>query len=131
METRFRAALVEWLADDPALAALNTIEEESPLSASVPWLGLAASASVDWSTKDRSGREVRCALELQTRGDEPAGDAALIDAIEQRIAAMPSLQAGLEVINHRFLRARAERRENNRRAFLLEYRFRILQTTTE
>ena len=29
----------------PALARINSVEEESPLSASPPWLGIAASAS--------------------------------------------------------------------------------------
>lgn len=67
MENRFRAALLDWLRADPALASLNAIEEESPLSASVPWLGFAASASIDWSTKDVPGREIRLALELATR----------------------------------------------------------------
>lgn len=131
METRLRAALIAWLAADPALAALNAIEEESPLSASLPWLGIAASASTDWSTKDRLGREVRIALELATRGDEPDGDAELVSAIEARIAALPPAQPKFELVTAQFLRARAERRSKSRRAFLLEYRFRILQTPTE
>lgn len=126
MENRFRAALLDWLRADPALASLNAIEEESPLSASVPWLGFAASASIDWSTKDVPGREIRLALELATRGDEPAGDADLISAIELRIESLPQNQTGFTLVNTRFLRARTERRSNNRRAVLLEYRFRIL-----
>lgn len=131
METEFRAALMAWLAADPALAGLNAVEEESPLSVSPPWLGLAASASTDWSTKDRVGREVRVALELSTRGDEPDGDAELVRAIEQRLTAMPTVQPGFDLVNMTFLRARAERRSNNRRAFLLEYRFRLFETPTE
>lgn len=131
METEFRAALIAWLAADPALAGLNVIEEESPLSASPPWLGIAASASTDWSTKDRKGREVRAAIELSTRGDEPDGDASLVHAIEKRLAEMPTSQANFVLISSQFLRARAERRTNNRRAFLLEYRFRLFETTTE
>lgn len=131
METQFRTALIAWLADDTALADLNAVEEESPLSVSPPWLGIAASASIDWSTKDRQGREVRVALELSSRGDEPDHDASLVNAIEDRIKIMPVVQSEFELINTQFLRARAERRADNRRAFLLEYRFRLLETSTE
>ncbi|XUU61660.1 tail completion protein gp17 [Erythrobacter sp. HA6-11] len=131
METEFRAALIAWLAADPALQGLNAIEEESPLTASPPWLGIAASASIDWSTKDRMGREVRVAIELATRSDLADADAGRMRAIQDRIAAMPQVQSGFELINSHFLRARAERRSNNRRAYLLEYRFRLFETPTE
>jgi hypothetical protein len=126
MEIALRTQIIEWLRTAPALSGLNAIEEESPLKASTPWLGLAASRSSDWSTKDRQGREVRLAFELQTRSDEPATDSDFIAAIEQRLASLPPAQPDFTVINSRFLRARAERRSNNRRATLLEYRFRLL-----
>ena len=126
METLLRAAVIDWLRADPALADLNAVEEESPLKASLPWLGLAASASADWSTKDRAGREIRMAFELVTRGDQPAADAALIDAIGKRIESVPAAQTGFTLISAWFLRARSERRSNNGRAHLLEYRFRLL-----
>lgn len=131
METHFRTALIAWLKADPDLHGLNSVEEESPLSASPPWLGIAASASVDWSTKDRTGREIRVALELLSRGDSPDTDGTLVKAIEKRAESMPRENSGFELISTRFLRARAERRAKNRRAFLLEYRFRILETPTE
>lgn len=126
MEIELRTAVIDWLRSDPALAELNAIEEESPLSASAPWLGIAASASTDWSTKDRRGREVRVAFELMAHGDDPVASADFIDAVEQRLVSIPATQPGFSVINTQFLRARAERRLNNRRATLLEYRFRIL-----
>ena len=129
MEQQLRAALIEWLRADPALAALNAIEEESPLAASRPWLGISASASTDWSTKDRQGREIRIAFELQSRGDDPAGDAMLSLAIERRIASLPASQTGFDVASAIFLRARAERRPRNNRATLIEFRFRTLATS--
>ena len=127
MENFLRTALITWLRDDPALADINAIEEESPLKASVPWLGIAASASTDWGTKDRVGREVRIALELESRADEPGADAALIAAIEKRVLDLPVFDAGFELASIRFLRARSERREFNLRGALLEYRFRIFE----
>lgn len=132
MENLIRAALLDWLRSGPELSgALNAIEEESPVRASPPWLGIATSASVDWSTKDRTGREVRIALELQTRGDSSLADAALVSLIEQRIATLPNLQTGFAVASSRLLRARSERRKRNLRSTLLEYRFRILEISTE
>jgi hypothetical protein len=130
MEVPLRAALLAWLRADPALAALNAVTEEAPPSpsarASLPWLAMAASASADWSCKTAAGREVRVALELHCRGDAPASGADLVAAIEARIALLPRSQDGFAVITAQFLRARAERRGESRRAVLLEYSFRLL-----
>ena len=127
METLLRAALLTWLRGDTGLVGLvNAIEEEAPSRASPPWLAIAASASADWSTKDRKGREVRVALELQGRGDDPASAAEAVRAIEARVEALPRAQDGFAVSNATYLRARAEQRAGNRRAVLLEYRFRVL-----
>ena len=127
MEIALRAALLAWLAADPALSGqLNAIVEEAPSRTALPWLAVAASASADWSVKDRAGREVRIALELHCRGDRPDTAALLTSAIEARIAALPAAQAGFRVVNTQFLRARAEQRAGNTRAILIEYRFRLL-----
>ncbi len=131
MENHLRTTLITWLRDDPALSAINAIEEESPLKASAPWLGIAASASTDWGTKDRQGREVRIALELESRADEPDADAGLLKTIERRVLDLQPFHAGFELVSIRFLRARSERREFNLRGALLEFRFRILEPLTE
>lgn len=129
MELAFRAALLAWLAADPVLSAgLNAIVEEAPLRTSPPWLGIVASASADFSHKTGAGREVRVALELQTLGDDPGEAAALVAAIEARIAALPSEQGGFRIASLTFLRARAEQRGEARRVVLLEYRARLLAT---
>ena len=127
MEIPLRAALLAWLSADVVLAAqLNAIVEEAPSRTALPWLAVAASASADWSAKDVPGREVRIALELHCRGDQPAAAADLTAAIEARIGALPPDQPNLRVVNIIFLRARAEQRGANTRAILLEYRFRVL-----
>jgi hypothetical protein len=131
MENDLRAALITWLRGDPALAGINAIEEESPLKASPPWLGIAASASIDWGSKDRPGREVRIALELESRADEPDADAALLRAIERRVLDLPPFHSRFELVSIRFLRARSERRDFNLRGALIEYRFRLLEPLTE
>ena len=127
METPLRAALIAWLRSAPALAdAINIVAEEAPLRRPLPWLGIAASASADWSVKDRAGREIRIALELHCRGDDPAGAGDLVQAVERRIEALPATQSGFAIATIQFLRARAEQRPGNIRAVLLEYRFRAL-----
>lgn len=131
MENRLRADLVQWLRDDPALTNINAIEEESPLRASPPWLGISASASADWGTKDRPGREIRIAFELETRTDETAADADWLSAIENRILDFPAFGQNYELASIRFLRGRSEQRANNRRGALLEFRFRLFHSLTE
>ncbi len=127
MELQFRRDLLAWLAADAQLGAgLNAIAEESPPSAPPPWLGLAASASAAWGAKGAPGREIRLALELTCRNDDPGGIAALADAVERRIATLPAAQAGYRLVVTQFLRSRAERRPGNLRALLSEWRFLIL-----
>lgn len=127
MEIAFRAALLDWLKSDPVLASqLNAVVEEVPSRTALPWLAISASASSDWSVKDRPGREVRLALELHCRGDRPDTAADLVAAIEARIAALPPIQSGFRLSTGTFLRARAEQRGSNTRAILIEYRFRMM-----
>jgi hypothetical protein len=128
METELRAVLIAWLQSDAELMSrLNAVTEEAPSRTSAPWLGIAASASADWSTKDRAGREIRVALELHCRGDDPGTAAATARAIEARVEALPRAQAGFDVASTTFLRARAEQRPGNGRAVLIEYRFRVIE----
>ena len=129
MEIPFRAALMAWLRADPILAdMLNSIEDDGPVAASPPHLALVASAGTDWSTKTARGREIRLALELSGRGDDPAQTAVLAQRVEQRIATLAPQQAGYRIVVTQFLRSRVERRRRGLRAVLLEYRFTLIET---
>lgn len=129
METALRTALTGWLRADPILSTMvNAIEEEGPVAASPPHLSLVASASSDWSSKTSRGREVRLALELVGRGDDPAETGALAAQVERRIATLAPQQAGFRIVLTQFLRSRVERRRRGTRAVLLEYRFSLLET---
>lgn len=126
METALRSALIQHLRGDPLLASeLNAITEEAPLQASFPWVGIVASASTDWSMKTTQGREIRLALELHCRGDDPDSAAALVRALELRVESLPTDHAHFTLASTQFLRARAEQRPRNIRAVLMEYRFRL------
>lgn len=132
METQFRTDLLAWLASDAELTqGLNAIAEGAPVAVSPPWLGIAASASADWGAKGAPGREVRVALELVAREEEPDTIAALTDALERRVATMPAGQTGYRIVLTQFLRSRAERRAGNLRAVLTEYRFLLLANPME
>jgi len=129
MEIPFRAALVAWLASDPILAdALNAVVEEAPLRTALPWLALTTSASANWGTKTLAGREIRVALELNFRSDDPLGGAALVAAIEARVESLPVDQSssGFRIASVSMIRARAEQRGEAVRVVVLEYRARVL-----
>ncbi|MFN3470701.1 MAG: DUF3168 domain-containing protein [Novosphingobium sp.] len=129
MEIPFRSVLINWLASDPVLSgALNAVVEEAPLRTALPWLALTASASSNWGTKTQAGREIRVALELNFRSDDPLGGAALVAAIEARVEALPADQsaAGFHVASLGLLKARAEQRGEALRVVVLEYRARVL-----
>jgi len=126
MEIALRSALISWLSADPTLSGmLNAVSEEAPAKAALPWLAIATSASIDASTKDRDGREVRIALELHCRGDRPDTAAELVSAIENRIASLPAQQDGYRIVFANFIRARSQQRAANVRSILTEYRFRL------
>lgn len=127
MEARFRRDLIAWLAADATLsAALNAIAEGAPAADSPPWLAIAASAAGEWGGKGAPGREVRVALELTLRDDDPDAIADLTDALERRVATLTGERGGYRVVVTQFLRSRAERRAGNIRAVLTEYRFLLL-----
>ena len=129
MEIPFRAALIDWLASDPALgAALNAVVEEAPSRVALPWLALTASASTNWGTKTLAGREIRVALELNFRSDDPLGGAALVAAIEARVESLPYDQtaSGFRIASMAMLKARDEQRGEALRVVVLEYRARVM-----
>lgn len=127
MEVPLRAALIGWLASDPALTGqLNSVTEEVPSRTSLPWLAISASASVDWSTKTEIGYETRIAMELHCRGDTPGSAGDLVAAIQARIRAFPRAQTGFAVVTQEFMRARVAQVAESSRTILIEYRFRTL-----
>ncbi|MDT0506802.1 DUF3168 domain-containing protein [Novosphingobium sp. MMS21-SN21R] len=129
MEIPFRAVLIAWLASDPVLSeALNAVVEEAPSRTALPWLALTTSASTNWGTKTLAGREIRVALELNFRSDDPLGGAALVAGIEARVENLPADQSfsGFRIASIGMIRARAEQRGEAMRVVVLEYRARVL-----
>ena len=127
MESALRIALVEALRKDAQLVPLiNAVAEEAPSPAPPPALALVASAAADWSSKTSTGREIRIAIELTTRGSDPSPATHIAQRIEHCIATLAPQQDGFRLVTTRFLRSRTERRERAIRAILLEYAFRVI-----
>ena len=127
MENALRSAITEWLRSDPVLTPMvNAIEEEGPVATSPPAVAIVASAAADWSHKTGTGREVRLALEITDRSDDPARIATIAARVEQRIATLAPAQSGFRVVVTQFLRSRSERRARSTRAVLIEHRFLLL-----
>ncbi len=127
MENALRIAIVAWLRSDPVLSTMvNAIEEEGPVATSAPAIAIVASAAADWGHKTGAGREVRLALEITDRGDDPATIAAIAARVEHRIATLAPAQSGFRVVVTQFLRSRSIRRTRSTRAVLIEHRFLLL-----
>ena len=127
METLVRAALMAWLAESTGLAEmLSSISEEKPARPTLPWLAIAASSAVDWSTKTDTGAEVRVSLQLACRGDLPGDAAALVAALDAAVMAMPAAQAGFAIVSVRFVKSRSAQTGPTARAVTVDYRFRVL-----
>ena len=114
-----------WLAAAPSLTPLlNAVTEETPFTATPPWLRIAASSASDWSTKTEIGAEIHVTLELVYRGDQPNAAAALIGAIDSAVRALPPKQTGFVITSIVFVRSQAAQHSPATRTISLVYRFR-------
>lgn len=127
-EMAVRAGVLAALRGDAALAALlNGVWDGAPVKASAPFAVVGECLGSEWGTKDRPGREVRVALNVQDRregGEALAEMLALADAAVKRVAVVGYEVAGVGLVRTRILRGR----EDGWRA-LVDYRVRILGGT--
>ena len=132
MESQFRRDLTDWLRSDRTLEArVNLVEEEAALELHPPYVGIVASAAIDWSCKTHAGREIRIAFEVVERAESATRLTDTINVLERRIAALPPERPSYRIAATQFLRSRIERRARRLRAGLVEYRFRIIATQSE
>ena len=99
--------------------------------AGVPALPVALVAdgtSLDWSTKDRRGREHRVALAILADADQPAMLHALLARAEDAIEAMPRDLPGHRIASLVLLRSRIDRDRDGVWAGRVDYRIRTLET---
>jgi hypothetical protein len=106
--------------------AINGVFEGPAVKASVPFAEVQPGIAVDWSTKDKAGRELRPAVTIRDAGETPARLHALIAAACAAIEAMPRGLDGWQVVSLVFGRSRMMREAAGRWAATVEYRVRVL-----
>lgn len=106
--------------------AINGVFEGPAVKASAPFAEVQPLIAVDWSTKDRAGRELRPAVTIRDAGETPARLHALIGAACAAIEAMPRELDGWRVVSLVFSRSRMTREAAGRWAATVEYRVRVL-----
>lgn len=106
--------------------AVNGVFEGPAVKASPPSAEVQPLIAVDWSTKDRAGRELRPAVTIRDAGDRPDRLHALIGAACDAIQAMPREIEGWRVVSLVFSRSRMTREAAGRWAATVEYRVRVL-----
>ena len=105
---------------------LNGVFEGPAVRASAPYAEVQPLVAVDWSTKDRAGRELRPAVTIRDAGETPARLHALIGAACDAVLAMPRELDGWRVASLMFVRSRMLREEPGRWAATVEFRVRVL-----
>lgn len=126
-ESVIQAALVAALRGDAALgAALNGVFEGPQGKATAPFAEIGELLSVDWSTKDAAGREVRLAVTVRDAAETPARLHALAGLAGAAIEALPRDLDGWRIASLSFVRTRVVRGGPGRWSAIIEYRVRMM-----
>ncbi|QDZ08679.1 DUF3168 domain-containing protein [Sphingomonas panacisoli] len=107
---------------------LNGVFDGPPVKASAPWVELGPLIAADWSTKDKSGREVRLALTVRDRADRPARTHALAAAAGGAVEAVPRDLSGWRIASLAFVRARVTGDRPGEWSASVEYQIKLLAT---
>lgn len=116
-----------------AIAALNALDglngayDGPPLTAAFPYARIEAGPESDWSHKSGVGRELRLAILIRDRGENPARLRALMLAAETAAAAIGPDLDGWRLVNLVFLRSSLLREAGAAWAAAIEYRARLLK----
>jgi hypothetical protein len=107
--------------------AINGVFEGPAVKASAPYAEVQPLIAVDWSTKDKAGRELRPAVTIRDAGEGPARLHALVGAACAAIEAMPRDLDGWRIASLVFVRSRMLREAPGRWAATVEFRVRVLE----
>jgi hypothetical protein len=127
-ERALQAAVLQAMRGNAVLAAgSNDVFEGPAVRASTPFVELGELLSVDWSVKDRTGREVRLSITVRDAGDTPARLNALVDAASVAIEALPRDLPGWRIAGVMFVRRRSLRGPPGSWAATIDYRVRMME----
>ncbi len=111
-----------------AVEGLNAVYDGPPLTAAVPYATAEAGPESDWSHKSGDGRELRLAIHVHDKGENPARLRAIVARIEEAAAGIGPDLAGWRLVNLVFLRAAMLRRTGAAWTAAIDYRARLLKT---
>lgn len=105
---------------------LNGVYAGPPVKATPPYAELGELLGIDWSVKDRAGRELRLLVTVRDAGDTPARIEPLVAAVSAAIEALPRVLDGWHVASLVLVRSRLGGAAPGRWSASVEYRVRVL-----
>ena len=113
-----------------AVAGLNGVYPGAPIKATVPYAELGDVLSIDWSVKDRAGRELRIGVTVRDASDTPVRVHLLAEGVCDAIEGLPRDLAddggGWRVASVTLVKSRAAGGPAGRWTATVEYRVRVL-----
>ncbi len=109
-----------------AVAGLNGAYLAPPVKATVPFAELGDVLSIDWSVKDRAGRELRLGVTVCDAGETPARVQLLAEGVCDAIEGLPRDLDGWRVASVTLVRSRVAGGPAGRWTATVEYRVRVL-----
>ena len=106
---------------------ISGIYDGPPSRADYPYIALATGASLDWSHKTGTGRELSLALTVYDDGETAARLHRVIALVEESLGAGLADPAGWQIVTFDFRRTRILRSAINPWSGLIEYRARCLK----
>lgn len=123
-----QAASVAAITAHPALSTvLSGVYDGPPPRAAFPYLVIGDGVATDWSTKTARGREMQLMLTIWDDGENAVRLQAIMDAVEDAIAALPRNISGWRVASLVFQRSRIVRDPAGPWAGLVDHRVRLLE----
>jgi hypothetical protein len=124
-EAAFQAALIAAL--QAAIGArINGIFDGPAAKATAPYAEIGELLSIDWSTKDRAGRELRSLVQLRDQAETAVGLQALACDADAAIRGMPPALDGWRIASVALVRNRIVRANVGLWTALIEHRARVL-----
>ncbi|HEX8640091.1 MAG TPA: DUF3168 domain-containing protein [Allosphingosinicella sp.] len=108
------------------VAALNGRYAGPPVQAAFPYATVEASPETDWSHKSGIGREVRLAVTVRDRGEQPARLRRIAEEVEAALAAIGGSADGWRIVSLLFVRSRTVAQGERKWLAALDYRARML-----
>lgn len=110
-----------------SVEGLNGVYDGPPLTAAFPYARVDAGPENDWSHKSGDGRELRIAIFVRDKGEQPARLRVLAAAVEAALPAIGPDLAGWRLVNLVFLRSSMLREAGAAWTAAIEYRARLLK----